>query len=104
MGNVIRDVDGRGIATEYVVNQLNQVVKIVRASGHTLFAPEPSEPLPLTDFQYLERFFYDFNNNVIRRQIEDRGNTSGVSADNGGSGTAFVDYENKYDILDKQIE
>jgi RHS repeat-associated protein len=102
VGNVIREVDGRGIATDYVINQLNQVVQIVRASAHNVFASDPLEPLPLTSFQYLERFFYDFNDNVIRKQVEDRGNTSGVGGNN--SGAAFVDYEIKYDILDNQIE
>jgi RHS repeat-associated protein len=104
VGNVIRQVDGRGIATDYVVNQLNQVVQIVRAAAHNLLAAKQQEPVPLVDFRYLERFFYDFNNNVIRRQVEDRGNTSNVGGDNGSSGTAFVDYEFKYDILDNQIE
>ncbi len=104
VGNVIREVDGRGIATDHVVNQLNQVVQIVRAAAHNIFAPDPPEPLPLTDFKYLERIFYDFNNNVVRRQVEDRGNTSSVGGDNIGTGTAFVDYEYQHDILDKRIE
>jgi RHS repeat-associated protein len=104
VGNVIREVDGRGIATEYVVNQLNQVVQTVRAAAHNVFAPDPAEPLPLTDFRYLERFFYDFNDNIVRRQIEDRGNTSGVGGDNGGSGTAFVDFASQYDILNNLIQ
>lgn len=104
VGNRIREVDGRGIATDYAVNQLNQTVQIVRSAAHNVFAPDPQEPLPLTDFKYLQRNFYDFNNNIIRHQVEDRGNTSNVGANNTGTGTAFVDYEYQYDILDKQIE
>jgi RHS repeat-associated protein len=104
VGNVIREVDGRGIATDYAVNQLNQITQIARASGHNVFAPKVPEPLPLTDFKYLERISYDFNNNIVRRQIEDRGNTSNVGANNANSGTAFVDYERWYDILDRQVE
>jgi len=104
VGNIVREVDGRGIATEYVVNQLNQVVQTVRAAAHNLFTPDPAEPLALTDFQYLERTFYDANDNVVRRQIEDRGDTSNVGGDNGGSGMAFVDYEYTYDILDQQVQ
>lgn len=104
LGNVIREIDGRGIASDYVVNQLNQVVQIVRSAAHNIFASDPPEPLPLTDFKYLERISYDFNNNVIRRQVEDRGNSSGVGRNNAGSGTAFVDYEYRYNILDRQIE
>ena len=34
VGNVIREFDGRFIETEYVVNQLNQVVQVVRAAEH----------------------------------------------------------------------
>jgi RHS repeat-associated protein len=78
VGNVTREIDGRGIATDLVYNQLNQVVQIVHAAAHGLYGPDPNEPVPLTDFQYLERFFYDFNNNVVLHQVEDRGNTSGV--------------------------
>lgn len=81
VGNVTREVDGRGIVTDYAVNQLNQVVQITRAAAHDGFAPDPpdpAEPLDLTDFGYLERVFYDFNDNVVLRQVEDRGNTSNV--------------------------
>ena len=59
-------VDGRGIATDYAVNELNQVVQITRAAANGVFAPDIAEPLPLTDFAYLERLFYDFNDNVVR--------------------------------------
>src|SRR5262249_4541931 len=34
VGNVTQEVDGRGIATRYVVNQLNQVVQTVHAAAH----------------------------------------------------------------------
>ncbi len=82
-----------------------------------MFAPDPPDPLALTDFQYLERIFYDFNDNVVLRQVEDRGNTSNVDGNppapdlpatasdpDSVSGTAFVDAVYKYDILDNQIE
>jgi RHS repeat-associated protein len=78
VGNVTRDVDGRGIATDYAVNQLNQVVQVTRASAHNVFTPSVAEPLPLTDFQYLTRYYYDYNNNLVLTQVEDRGNTSNV--------------------------
>jgi RHS repeat-associated protein len=78
VGNVIRDVDGRGIATDYAVNQLNQVVQVTRAAAHGLYGLDPLEPVPLTDFQYLTRYFYDYNNDLVWRQVEDRGNTSNV--------------------------
>ncbi len=104
VGNVIRMVDGRGIATDYVVNQLNETMQVVRAAAHGLLTPEPPEPATLSDFRYLERYFYDFNGNVGLKQIEDRGNTSGVGGNNGASGTSFVDHVYLYDILDNQIE
>ncbi len=78
VGNVIESVNGRGIATDYVVNQLNQVVETIRADAHNVFTPGVAEPLPLTDFQYLTRYFYDANNNVVLTEVEDRGNTSNV--------------------------
>ena len=117
VGNVIRQVDGRGVATDYVVNELNQVVQTMHAAAHDIFPPDPAEPLPLTDFQYRERFFYDFNDNLVLRQVEDRGDTSGVDGSPPTSdlpinvfdpdpvgGFAFVDTVYKYDILDNRIE
>ena len=117
VGNVVRRVDARGIRTEYAVNQLNQVVQITRASGHNFFGPDPLEPLQLTDFQYLERFFYDFNDNLVLHQVEDRGNTSSVDGNlpvldlpptvsdpDPTGGTAFVDTVYAYDILDNLLE
>jgi RHS repeat-associated protein len=78
VGNMIRSEDGRGIATDYAVNQLNQVVEVIQAAAHDVFTPSVTEPLPLTDFQYLERFYYDANDNVVLTEMEDRGNTSNV--------------------------
>jgi RHS repeat-associated protein len=75
-GNLTREIDGRGITTTYVVNQLNQVVEIIHASA--VPSPGPSEPLPLTAFSDVERYFYDYNNNVVLHEVEDRGNTSNV--------------------------
>ncbi len=117
VGNITRTVDGRGIATDYVVNQLNQVVQTTRAAAHNIFAPDPPEPMTLTDFMYLERRFYDYNNNVVLRQIEDRGNTTGVDGNPNPSdlppyitnpdavgGPAYADTVYKYDMLDQNIE
>ena len=49
----------------YVINELDQVVEIIRAADHDLLRLNPLEPLALMDFQYLERIFYDFNDNVV---------------------------------------
>src|SRR5262249_28502115 len=115
-----RSVDGRGIATDYVYNQLNEVVQTARASAHGVFAPDPAEPIALTDFQYLTRYFYDFNGNLVLQQVEDRGDTSkvdgnppaadlpafvpGASNPDPAGGPFFVDTVYKYDILDQRLE
>ena len=44
VGNVIREIDGRGIATDYVVNQLNQVVEEIRAAEVSQALGNPEEP------------------------------------------------------------
>ena len=75
VGNRTSVTDGRGIVTRYVYNQLNRVVEVIHAESHVA---NPSEPLPLTDFQYVERYFYDANGNVVLHQVEDRGDTSNV--------------------------
>ncbi|MDA1017716.1 MAG: DUF1549 domain-containing protein [Planctomycetota bacterium] len=62
VGNVTRTIDARGIATDFVVNELNQVVQITHASAHGLLGADPAEPTELTGFQYIERFEFDHNN------------------------------------------
>src|SRR5581483_4503085 len=117
VGDRTREVDGRGIATDYVYNQLDEPVQIKRASAHGVFSPDPAEPQALTDFAYLERFFYDSNGNVVEQQVEDRGNTSSVdgnppSADrptnaqspDPAGGPAVVDTVYKCDLLDDRVE
>ena len=78
VGNVTRHVDGRGIATDYEVNELNQVVKETKAAAHGVFISDPVGPLDLVDFAYETRYVYDANNNLVRHQVEDRGNTKDV--------------------------
>lgn len=79
VGNRTSITDGRGIRTNFFVNELNQVVLTVRAAAvPAVGSGDPPEPLPLTAFAYRENIFYDFNNNVTRREIEDRGNTSHI--------------------------
>ncbi len=119
VGNVTRAIDGRGIATDYVYNQLDQVVQVTQAAAHGLYGPDPGEPEPLTDFRYVSRYFYDFNDDLVLSQVEDRGNTSNVdgnlspadlpsgvpgasNADPVG-GPAFVDTAYRYDILDNPV-
>jgi RHS repeat-associated protein len=90
-------IDGRGIRSDYFINELNQVVQVT----HTAAVPpsgggNKTEPLALTAFAYRENMFYDFNNNLTLRQVEDRGNTSNTDG--------FIDHTYKYDILDNVVE
>ncbi len=97
VGNITSITDGRGIRTEFVVNEFNQVVRTIRAADVPISGGGNSdEPLDLIAFSYIEDTFYDFNNNVIQRSVEDRGNTSNT----GG----FVDTFFTYDILDNVVE
>ena len=97
VGNIIETLDGRGILTTFAVNQLNQVVQITRAAEvPDIGDGDPTEPLDLEAFSYIENIFFDFNDNVVKRQIEDRGNTSNT----GG----FVDFDFTFDILDNVVE
>jgi hypothetical protein len=97
VGNQTTMIDSRGIRTDFFVNELNQVVQTVRASAvPTKGSGDPPEPMDLVAFAYRQHVFYDFNDNVTKRQVEDRGNTSNT----GG----FVDYTQRYDILDNVIE
>ncbi len=103
VGNVVTSTDGRGIRSDYFVNELDQTVQIIRAADISAAADaDPPDPLiddpigPLTAFGYITNTFYDFNNNVTSRAVEDRGDTSNT----GG----FVESATKYDILDNSIE
>jgi RHS repeat-associated protein len=121
VGNITSMTDGRGIRTDYFVNELNQVVQTTSADAVPSSGPgNPSEPLPLTAFAYVQRVFFDYDNNVVISEVEDRGNTSnvdgnppeadlpvgipGASNPDPVGGTAFVDTVYKYDILEHPIE
>jgi RHS repeat-associated protein len=112
VGNVIRELDGRGIATHYVVNQLNQVVQIIRAADVSEALRNGEEPnfggctdptlvecrAGMVAFRYLTNVFYDFNDNVIRREVENR------DSNNQSLAGPFVESTMAYDILDNLIE
>jgi RHS repeat-associated protein len=112
VGNVIKEIDGRGIATQYVVNQLNQIVRISRAAdvGDALRNSEEPNYGGCTDpalvecragliaFRYFINVFYDFNNNVIRREVENR------DSNNPALAGPVVEFTLAYDILNNLIE
>lgn len=94
VGNTVTMTDGRGIRTDYFVNEHDEVVQVTRAADiSAASSANPGDPLigdplgPLTAFAYLSRTFYDLNGNVVLSQTEDRGNTSATD----GNGLKFKD-------------
>lgn len=100
-GNVISEVNGRGVRTTWVVNQLDQVVELRRASA-TFGAPGPhgdpatshGEP-GLTPLGHRVRYAYDADDNLVLLSREDTGGTR-------GAGT-WVDTGWSYDLLDNVV-
>jgi RHS repeat-associated protein len=132
VGNVVTMTNGRSIRTDYFVNELNQVVQNTRAADVSAAASaSPSDPLynhsdtqqKLTAFAYKTRSFFDYNNQVVLGQVEDRGNTSsvdgsglgslpsqatgttpGLSSADASGGDAYADTLTLYDRLNDSIE
>lgn len=97
MGNIVKEINRRGIATEYVVNELNQRVKITRAAS----VPESKgkkKKTTLKAFKYVTNIEYDYNNNVVRKEVENR------DSNNGDLAGEFVEYTYEYDILDHLVK
>jgi len=94
VGNRTSVTNGRGIRTEFFVNEHDEILQITRAAD--VPSVSVNEPVALTAFAYLERMVYDFNGNIVQRQVEDRFDTSNT----GG----FVDTAFRFDILDQEIE
>ncbi len=115
VGNMTSMTDGRGIVTQYVYNQHNQLVETINAAK--VPGVSANEPLPLTAFGYIDRYFYDANGNVVLTQVEDYGDTSNVGfAPPAGSlpsyitntepvgGPTYDDTVTRYDILDNPVD
>ncbi len=92
-GNLVRLVDGRGVATEWIHNQLDQVVEIRRASE--TFPATGRGEAGLTSFDFLVHLAYDADDRLVGLGIDDAGGTRnvGVSVD-----TLF-----SYDVLDNLV-
>lgn len=97
VGNIIRTIDGRGHDTLYNVNQLNQVVRT-----------QSEAP-----FRYITDTFYDFNDNVVRIDVENRvarevdGKpvfTGDGNFEHQAGSPAFFTHRYSYDILDNMVE
>ncbi len=92
-GNVTRSIDPRGVAADYIHNQLDQVVEI-RAASATAPSTGRGES-GLTPLGFATRFAYDANDNLVRVEREDVGETRGVGSS--------VDVTYAYDLLDNMI-
>ncbi|UCE41432.1 MAG: RHS repeat protein [Candidatus Aminicenantes bacterium] len=93
VGNIIKEVDGRGIATEYVINQLNQKVQIIQAASVS-----DSQENGLKAFKYQTNLTYDSNDNIVKVEEENRDTNNIELAGN------FVEHTFSYDILDNLIK
>ena len=106
--------DGRGIVTQYVYNQLNELVETINAAQ--VPGVSANEPLPLTAFGYIDRYFYDANGNLVLSQVEDYGDTSNVgyappagslpsyiTNTEPGGGVYYDDTVSQYDILNDPV-
>jgi RHS repeat-associated protein len=106
-GNIRREVDARGIATDYEYNALNQLMAITRAADVSAALANPHEPKwracgdqnllecsqGMVAFKYRTLFFFDANDNLTRLEIENR------DTNNGGIVGDFTVEILRYDIL-----
>ena len=100
-GNPTDDIDGRGVRHVRVYNELDQVVEVRLAAATADKSGPDGDPATgkgesgLTALSYKTRFEYDANDNLLRRQVEDRDDTRGF----GG----WVDTTWDYDMLDRVL-
>ena len=95
-GTVIASFDPRGVETRQILNQLDQPVQVLRAASiDPGLIPIPGEPLARTAFAFVTELEYDANDNLVRRDVEDRGDTSNT----GG----VISTVREYDILDRLL-
>jgi RHS repeat-associated protein len=112
VGNVTRRVDARGVATDYTVTALNEVIQVVRAADVSRARASSEEPrwsacvddsLPecaagMVAFAYRARYAYDANGNLVRREDENRD-----AQESSGLGE-WVQSDYLYDIRNQLIE
>lgn len=112
VGHLIKEVNGRGVATQYLINQLGQIVQIIRAADVSEALKNPKEPnfggcsdpdlveckAGIVPFKYVINRFYDYNDNLVRIEFENR------DSNNSQLAGPFIEYTIAYDILDLKIE
>ncbi len=89
-GNVVRLIDPRGVAFEWTLNQLDQVVEARRATA--TFPATGYGEQGLTPLGFRTRYAYDADDNLVLLQREDVGETRGAGP--------WVDHSFVYDLLD----
>jgi RHS repeat-associated protein len=101
VGNKIDEVDGRGVRTTWVYNQLDQVMELRRASATFGAAGPLGDPATtrgesgLTPLGHRIRYEYDADDNLVRRSVEDAGGVRGAGP--------WVETARSYDLLDKVV-
>jgi RHS repeat-associated protein len=111
-GNITTYIDPRGVATRYLVNERNQVVRQIRAAEVEQALHNPHEPrwadcsdqaLPecsrgMIAFKYKTDYLYDANGNLTKRVTENRdSNNLDLLGD-------AVAEEHLYDLLDQLLQ
>ncbi|MBU1495177.1 MAG: hypothetical protein KJ956_14565, partial [Actinobacteria bacterium] len=90
--NIVWTIDGRGVRTDFEVNQLNQIVSISVASDVSQAIENGLAP-----FSYKSRIYYDYNDNVVKTDLQYKdGNNPDLPE--------WLVSTVIYDILDKPIE
>jgi RHS repeat-associated protein len=112
VGNVIRKIDGRGVSTEFSVNQLNQVVEVRKAVDVSEALDNLEEPnwrscfdnrliectQGMEEFGYFTQYFYDHNDNIVKVEVEN------ANTHNQGLAGNTIEFTAAYDMLDNRIE
>jgi RHS repeat-associated protein len=97
VGNEVREIDGRGNDTLYTYNQLNELVETQAESP----------------FRYITYTYYDYNGNIVERDIENKVVTetdgrpqfiSGGNFNTADGSPAFFINRYTYDILDRTVQ
>jgi RHS repeat-associated protein len=110
-GNVVREIDRRGVATDFEFDALDRLVQTVRAAdvrdalrnrSEPSWPARPDRRLPetsgMTAFAHRTRFFYDANGNVVRREAENR------DSPNAQAVCPWISLARRYEMLDQLVE
>jgi RHS repeat-associated protein len=115
VGNTTKDINGRGVSTEYAYNIFNQITKISKAAEVSNSSNIPGNEHKLTSstdpdvsltenkkdlhaFRYMEYISYDSNGNMVKREVENH------DSNNEDIVGKAISYELKYDILNNLVE